>query len=160
MPSQQHSKAVSKGGLSDARVTLIISAEKYIQKIADKHPSKVIQRSVVEARKILDKVKASAANAAELSKDTSGNQSKQLNKALRLMNEDLNNLIVYIQSIDLKKQKEEKPVSQMLKVRNEEIKNSDKQMMNLMTEHQRLQARLNEVNIYFVIGFRCQIQLI
>jgi hypothetical protein len=142
---QKVDQGVRKGVLSEERVKLITSAEKYIQKIAEKHPSKAIERSVAEARKILEKVKESAANAAELSQASSGKQSKQLNKALKLMNEDLNKLIDYIQNIDLKKKKEERPVSQLLKVRNEEIKNSDKQMMNLMTEHQRLQSRLDEV---------------
>ncbi|CAI2358816.1 unnamed protein product [Moneuplotes crassus] len=135
------------GVISEERVKLISNAEKYIQKIAEKHPSKAIEKSVAEARMILDRVKGSASAAAQLStKDGQKNQEKKLGKALKKMNEDLNKLIDYIKDIDIKKKDQDRPVSQLLKVRNEEIKNSDKQMMNLMVEHQRLKARLEQVS--------------
>ena len=52
---------IKKGAISEERIKLIASAEKYIQKIAEKHPSKAIERSVAEARKILGKNKSQSA---------------------------------------------------------------------------------------------------
>jgi len=64
--SKEQTKPVKKGVLSEERVKLITSAEKYIQKIAQKHPSKAIEKSVGEARKILERVKGSAKAAAQV----------------------------------------------------------------------------------------------
>lgn len=66
----------------------------------------------------------------------------------------------YIKDLHLKKKDEKtRPISHLLKARNEEVKNSDKQMMNLMTEHQRLQKRLEEIaNPSYMIDLRTNIK--
>lgn len=84
------------------------------------------------------------------------NQNKKLRKELKRMNDNLNKLIDYIKDLHLKKKDEKpRPVSGLLRARNEEVKNSDKQMQNLMTEHQRLQKRFEEVsNPNYVMDLR------
>lgn len=54
-------KGAKQGGvksiLSEDRVSLSTNAEKYIQKYAEKHPFKAMEKAVLEARKTLDRLK-------------------------------------------------------------------------------------------------------
>lgn len=52
-PNQPGVKSI----LSEDRVSLSTNAERYIQKYAEKHPFKAMEKAVLEARKTLDRLK-------------------------------------------------------------------------------------------------------
>ena len=154
-----------KSIMSEDRATLNSNADKYIQKFAEKHPLKAMEKAVLDARRTLDKMKGAEETVESIEEEEQkmifvDNQNKKLRKELKKMNDNLNNLLDYIKDLNLKKKKkQDKPIDQVLRTRNEEIKNSDKQMMNLMNEHQRLQKRLEEVsNPNYMIDLRNSIK--
>jgi myosin heavy subunit len=142
----------SKALRSDAGKSTTSNAEKCIQKYSEKHPFKAMEKSILDARRTLDRLKGTeekvlAMEDEEQKKLYVDNQNKKLRKELKRMNDNLNKLIDYIKDLHLKKKDEkQRPISGILRARHEEVKNSDKQIMNLMTEHQRLTKRLSEIS--------------
>ena len=96
-----------KSILSEDRATLSSNAEKYIQKFAEKHPLKAMEKAVLDARRTLDRMKGAEETVESMTDEEQkmifvDNQNKKLRKELKKMNENLNNLLDYIKDLNLK----------------------------------------------------------
>ena len=167
LPNKTGRSGTIKSIMSEDRASYATNAEKVLLQYADKHPLKAMEKSVMEARNTLDKMKSIEQTVETIDDEEQkmnyvDRQNKKLRSELKKMNNNLNKLIDYIKDLHLKskpKAEDQKPVELILRARNEEVKNSDKQLMNLMNEHQRLQKRLDQVSDpTYMINLRKEIQ--
>jgi hypothetical protein len=126
--------------------------------VEERNPYKFIEKTLVEARQRLDKMK----DTPKLLETIPDNQkkkkylkaeNKQLRDQLKKMSENVNQLIDKMNQEALKKKKlagnhpaeGERPGSQKIRTRQKEIENTDKAIRNLIKEHHRVKKRLEEV---------------
>ena len=140
--------------VSDDLMSIATSnAEKYLVRAGEKHPFRYMETAVVDARRKLEKMKSTDGVVASMVDEEKKmlfieNENVTIRKELKHLNEHLTRLLEYVRDQNLVKgkKKEERPTSQRMRARDEEIKNSDKQIKNLVYEHQKLTKRIEQVS--------------
>ena len=136
--------------ISEDRFSIATSnAERYLLRAGEKHPYRHMENAVIDARRKLDRMKGTG-NALSVIADEEKqlqlleNENATVRNELKSLNEHLTRMLEHVkdQNIAKGRKKSERPTSQRLRARDEEIKNSDKQMRNLVHEHQKLTRRL------------------